>query len=111
MFDMISAISELINNCQCHGGEGAAAVLMEDQRLEQELLGETGQERRPSPACPGAQGHQGELWASGGVLASPGCTLSRAAQRTGRREVLFRPCGGHVCASPVKGIQGAGWGV
>lgn len=68
-----------------------------------------GQEKRPSPSCPGGWGHQGDLWASGGVLARPGCAVSRAAQRTGKSEVLFRPCGGHVCASPVKGIQGAGW--
>lgn len=70
MFDMISAISELINNCQCHGGQGAeAAELMEDQRLEQELLGETGDRKEAlPPSCPCGRGHQGELWASGGYL-------------------------------------------
>lgn len=59
MFDMISAISELINNCQCHGGQGAEATeLMEDQRLEQDLLGETEDRKEaPPPSCPGGQGH------------------------------------------------------
>lgn len=99
---MISAISELINNCQCHGGQGAEATeLMEDQRLEQELLGETGDRKEaPLPSCPGEQGHRGELWASEGVLARPGCVVSKAAQRTGRREdsdslCLCPPSEGH----------------
>lgn len=102
MFDMISAISELINNCQCHGGQGAEATeLMEDQRLEQELLGETRDRKEaPPPSCPGGQGPRGELWASEGVLARPGCVVSKAAQKTGRREdsgwlCLCPPSEGH----------------
>lgn len=103
MFDMISAISELINNCPCHevDREQKPQSFMEDQRLEQGLLGEAGDRgETPPPSCPGGQGHRGELQASEGVLARPGCVVSKAAQRTGRREdsgwlCLCRPSEGH----------------
>lgn len=93
MFDMISAISELINNCQCHGGEGAAAALMEDQRLEQELLGETGD--RKEGLLPPVLVHRA-IRVSSGPLGE-----SWPALAVHYPELLRGQAGGRYCSGPV----------
>lgn len=64
------------------------------------LRRDKGQERGPTSLLSGWAGPSGELWASEGVLARPGGVVSKAAQRTGRREdsvwlCLCPPSEGH----------------